>query len=302
MKNIVISLLLLTSTYLMADDKEEELDYKVPNKYEFITNVKDDMGELWDMSADKENLSTWGLIAGSTLLLYYYDDELIAESQRLGKKLDIPPNGDSVTTTRIGIGPYPIIKTTSDKGGMLYMIGDGLTHIVITGGFFTYGMIGDDNKSISVSSQLTEGLIDVAIVTQALKHVTGRESPFKSTQERGKWDLFPNQKDYTEDVPKYDAFPSGHLATTMMTVTVLAENYPNNNYIKPVGYTAMTILGFQMMNNGVHWASDYPLGIAIGYATGKIVSKRARNKAKGEFSLLPKLTSNYTGVAIEYKF
>ena len=303
MKNIVIFLLLLINTYLIASENEEkDLNYKVPETFEFITNVGDDMGQLWDMSVDKKNLSTWGMIAGSTLLLYYFDEEFIAESKRLGVKLDIPPNGDSVTTTRLGVGPYPIIKTTSDKGAMLYMIGDGFTHIAIMSGFFAYGMITNDNKSLSVSSQLAEGLIDVALVTQVLKHITGRQSPFKSTQTRGKWDLFPNQRDYANDVPSFDAFPSGHLATTMMTVTIIAENYPNNEYIKPVGYTAMALLGFQMMNNGVHWASDYPLGIAIGYAIGKVVSKRERNRAKKGFSLIPKLTSNYNGVALQYKF
>jgi hypothetical protein len=302
MKNIVLTLLLFISTYLTADEKEENLKYQTPDKFEFVTNVGDDMLQLWDKSIDSDNLSTWGIIAGSTLLLYYFDEELIAESKRLGKKLDIPPHGDSVTTTRIGIGPFPIIKTTSDKGAMLYMIGDGLTHITIMSGFFTYGMISDDNKALSVSSQLAEGLVDVAIVTQVLKHITGRQSPFKSTQKRGKWDLFPNQEDYIKDVPSYDAFPSGHLATTMMTVTILAENYPNNAYIKPVGYTAMTLLAFQMLNNEVHWASDYPLAIGIGYSIGQIISKRERHRAKKGFTLVPKITPNYNGVALQYKF
>ena len=302
MKNIILTLLLFISTYLIAYETEEELQYKTPEKSEFITNVSDDMGQLWDKSVDENNLPTWGLIASSTLVLYYFDEELIAESKRLGIKLDIPPHGDSVTTTRVGIGPYPIIKTTSDKGAMLYMIGDGFTHLTIMGGFFTYGMINDDDKTLSVSSQLAEGLLDVAIVTQTLKHITGRQSPFKSTQKRGKWDLFPNQEDYVKDVPSYDAFPSGHLATTMMTVTVLAENYPNNAYIKPVGYTAMILLTFQMLNNEVHWASDYPLAIGIGYSIGKIVSQRERDRAKKGFSLVPKITSNYSGVALQYKF
>jgi len=302
MNNIVLILLLFTSTYLIADETEKELQYKTPGKSEFITNINDDMGQLWDKSVDKDNLSIWGIIMSSTVVLYYFDEELIAESKRLGEKLDIPPNGDSVTTTRIGIGPFPIIKTTSDKGAMLYMIGDGFTHIAIIGGFFTYGIANDDNKTLSVGSQLAEGLFDVAIVTQTLKHITGRQSPFKSTQKRGKWDLFPDQQDYVEDVPSYDAFPSGHLATTMMTVTILAENYPNNGYIKPVGYVAMTLLSFQMLNNEVHWASDYPLAIGIGYSIGKIVSKRERDRAKKGFSLVPRITRNYNGVVLQYKF
>jgi hypothetical protein len=38
----------------------------------------------------------------------------------------------------------------------------------------------------------------------------------------------------------------------------------------------MALLGFQMMNNDVHWASDYPLAIAIGYGLGKHAVSRGR--------------------------
>jgi hypothetical protein len=56
----------------------------------------------------------------------------------------------------------------------------------------------------------------------------------------------------------------------MVTVTVIADNYPKHHYIQPVDYSLMGLLGYAMLNNGVHWASDYPLGIAIGYAYAKI--------------------------------
>jgi hypothetical protein len=93
------------------------------------------------------------------------------------------------------------------------------------------------------------------------------------------WRLLPDQADYLNHVSKYDAFPSGHLATAMMCVTVIAGNYPEHKYIKPLGYSLMTVVGFQMLNNGVHWASDYPLGLAIGYSFGKIIQARGHTVA-----------------------
>jgi hypothetical protein len=33
-----------------------------------------------------------------------------------------------------------------------------------------------------------------------------------------------------------------------------------------------------MVNNGIHWYSDYPLAIAIGYTFGKQISNRNSNK------------------------
>ena len=37
-----------------------------------------------------------------------------------------------------------------------------------------------------------------------------------------------------------------------------------------------------MVNNGVHWASDYPLGIAMGYVFGKASAKLGRPKEKNK--------------------
>ena len=69
------------------------------------------------------------------------------------------------------------------------------------------------------------------------------------------------------------------MATGMMTVTVIAENYPEKKYVKPLGYALLGAMSFQMINNGVHWASDYPLGLAIGYAVGKAIAGAGRTAA-----------------------
>lgn len=93
--------------------------------------------------------------------------------------------------------------------------------------------------------------------------MTGRESQFTSTQRGGKWKFFPNQKSYSKHVPHYDAFPSGHLATMMGGVTIIADNYPEYRFIRPTGYALCGLLGFAIVNNAVHWVSDYPLGLAL---------------------------------------
>jgi hypothetical protein len=58
---------------------------------------------------------------------------------------------------------------------------------------------------------------------------------------------------------------------------VLALNYPEHRYIWPVGSAAMGVLSFAMVNNGVHWASDYPLALAIGGVIGRTVVQRGRS-------------------------
>ena len=121
-----------------------------------------------------------------------------------------------------------------------------------------------------------------------------------------RWDFFPNQIEYHKYVSSYDAFPSGHLAAFMSTLTVITENYPEYPIIKPIGYTLMTLLSIQMMNNGVHWASDYPLSIAMGYYLGKIAVDNGR-KTKIEsnestYQIEPFINSKLIGLNCTYYF
>lgn len=300
---MVKSFFMLVCLFFMISLRAEEYEYQVPGGFDFITNISDDYVKLYEKSTDIDNLWIWGGIIASTAVLYYYDDEIVEWAQALGDRLGIDGSGEKTSGVAFSIGPYPILKLPTDTGSALYLLGDGTVHIGIMAGFLGYGYFGDNNKALSVGSQLAEGLLAVGITTQVLKHITGRETPNHMTQPRGKWDFFPNQKDYTNNVPKYDAFPSGHLATAMMTVTVLSENYPDNGYILPVGYTLMGLLSFQMLNNGVHWASDYPLAIAMGYTFGKIVSARERDKAKkSQWSLVPQMKADTFGFVLNYNY
>ena len=58
----------------------------------------------------------------------------------------------------------------------------------------------------------------------------------------------------------------------MATLTVLAENYPQERWIKPVGYTLVGALGVGLVAKGMHWYSDLPMGVAIGYLFGRIAA------------------------------
>jgi membrane-associated phospholipid phosphatase len=159
-----------------------------------------------------------------------------------------------------------------------YYLGDGWTHLAVASSFWIYGGIKKDNRALQTSSQLGEAIFSTGLVVQALKRLTGRQSPYVATKDRGEWHLFPSYNTYQNFVPNYDAFPTGHLATAMATVTVIAENYPEYRFIRPVGYSLMGLLGYSMLNNGVHWASDYPVGIALGYAFAKIAVRNGRTR------------------------
>jgi membrane-associated phospholipid phosphatase len=134
----------------------------------------------------------------------------------------------------------------------------------------------------------------MGVGTQLIKRITGRQSPSEAVELDGSWHLFPSFKNYQNHTPVYDAFPSGHLATLMSTVTILADNYPEKKWIKPVGYSVIGLVGYSMINNRVHWASDYPLAIALGYLCAKQVLKNNRRVLKTTSTGRRKATLSYT--------
>lgn len=280
--------------------------YAKPDSYDFIMNVPGDYVLFYKRAFRKKNLPAIGLITATTAVLLVYDQALLDGAQSLGREIGIG-NADN-TTTMIKIGDLSIFRGPTDIGSLIYFIGDGWLQLGISMSFLGKGLFYDDYRALQTSSQLLEGLISIGVAIQFIKHIAGRESPFVATQDGGRWDLFPNQIDYHQHVPEYDAFPSGHVAAATMTATVIAENYPEYGYIKPVGYTLISLLSLQMMNNGTHWASDYPLGIAIGYLFGKVAadngrktinkkssqSDTGREKGMNFYNIQPRISQNGT--------
>ena len=279
--------------------------YSRPHTGHFLIYSLSDLKQFSTNTFRRDNLLRLGVIMAGTGVLFALDQAIVDEAQRLARRWHIP--ADNKVKSIANIAGFPIYVPNS-TGSMLYYLGDGSMHFMIAGSFLTYGLIKSDNRALQTTSQLAEGMITVGIATQILKHITGHETPCRSTAPGGVWRPFPNQIEYHKHVSTYDAFPSGHLATAMMTVTVLAENYPNNKLIRPIGYTLMSVLGFQMLNNGVHWASDYPVGIAIGYSMAKLALSRgrtildARNAAAAQprrsLSFYPMLNREQMGLGV----
>lgn len=285
--------------------------YEKPKFYGFLVNAPLNIVDWLKDSFQEKNALTIAGLAVATGGLIAVDQDLVRMSKDVGRSLNI--SGDSAMG-RVSSGSP--IQYPKDLGTALYYLGDGMIPISITVGMLGYGLATSDTRSLQTSSQLAEGLLSVAIVVQTIKRTTGRESPAESTQSGGTWRPFPNFKEYGSNTPKYDAFPSGHLATGMMTITVLADNYPEYSLIRPIGYTLMGLLGFQMMNNGVHWASDYPLAVAIGYGLGKVAvshgrkvvsagdvpEKISKNSVFTDVSVVPFPIANGGAVALVAKF
>lgn len=314
--NIITIYIFLMSIFYTASAQENNkqnfsfnnvtYSYSRPGIMDPFKRIIPDYRESFEIFSDKNAIMPAAIVIASTAALIYYDQELLDGAKDLGEKLSI--NSADLTKPFISIGDIPIFRGPTDLGSAMYFLGDGWLHGSMMAGFLTYGLIKDDNRALQTASQLTEGLITTGIATQVLKHITGRESPYRSTEDGGRWDFFPDQIEYHKHVPQYDAFPSGHLATAMMTFTVITENYPEYNYwAKPLGWTLLGLLSYQMMNNGVHWASDYPLAVVIGYGFGKIAVDNGRTAVfstnnQSSISFIPVYNDKSLGLGLLYAF
>ena len=315
MKNVIFYsfLLLLASCPLRSQtgnkSTTQDYQYAKPHLFTFIKNTPGDIKGFWNFTFRKEN--TWGIaaMAAGTGILIAKDQSILERTQALGDHLRITRAtfGSSVMKTNMPFTNKKLsLNPPNNLGTAMYFLGDGIVHLGLAGGFLAYGLMGSDNRALATSSEIAESILAGGLAIRVLKNITGREDPSTSTAPGGKWRFLPNPVVFAKNPAHYDAFPSGHLFSAMATTTVIAENYSEYKFIKPLSYSLMGLLGFQMVNNGVHWASDYPLAIYMGYAFGHIAVNRGRTDRTvtglGSLEFAPAIVGNGLGFRARVTF
>jgi len=256
--------------------------------YTWFERIPEDWSEWGTVSFRSDQVNTWVGVGISTAVLFAADDAIYSPSQRL----------------------YETSPTAKRWADIFAAVGDGRTQFALAGAYAAYGLLWKDGKAFGTGSEIVEAVLASGGVVQVLKHVTGRESPYVRSKPTGRWSFFPNQVDYHRYVPYFDAFPSGHICTSIATVIVIAENYPGVSWARPVGYAVTTLVGIGMGTNGIHWYSDYPLGLFIGYTFGMVAAHPewyAEGKSGGagemELSVLPTYSvERGTGISFSVRF
>jgi membrane-associated phospholipid phosphatase len=222
-----------------------------PEWHSMVTNIPSDLTRLGTAMTEKKNLPLLTGVMLATFGLRAVDKQLW-------------------NVTKPNIEKY---RSPSSFNKYLVEIGDGRTQFGVAGAFATYGLIFDDHRALRTASQSVEAILVTGFVVQVLKRVTGRESPAAADHPDGVWRPFPNLNSYERHQSKYYAFPSGHAATTTALVTVISQNYPEWKWFKPVGYVLIGLVEVGLVNSGMHWFSDFPLAMMLGYTCGMIVSE-----------------------------
>ncbi len=270
--------------------------YPKPKSFSFLTRIPGDAAGMVSTTFKRSSIKPSLIIAGSTTILLFADQYIADQSKKICRDINFQTEekNKDLVAIKIGNKQTSIIKIPQNLNTAIYQLGQGFYGLLIGAGLFTYGKLNNDYRSLSTASQLTESFIMLGVGTQLLKRITGRETPGEASVSGGKWRLFPSFSDFQNQTPKYDAFPSGHMATMIATVTILAENYPEKKWIGPVGYSISGLVGLSMINNEVHWASDYPLAIGLGYLCARQIVKKSRKKANPHMTKKSERELSYT--------
>lgn len=254
------------------------LVYPAPKKFGFVTNLPRDAAGIVSTTFSKKSIKPLLLIGATTTALLFIDQTLIDGVRDFSDRIHLSPHEKNHNViVKLGGKDVALLRFPGNVNTALYQVGQGFPPLVIGAGLYIYGKIKDDYRALSTASQLAESFILMGVGTQLVKRITGRQDPSEAVTRGGSWDFLPSFEKYQNYTPNYDAFPSGHLATMMSSITIFAENYPEKKWIRPVGYSLTGLVAFSMMNNEVHWASDYPLALGMGYVCAKQVLKRNRH-------------------------
>ena len=275
--------LALNSTQRDSAAIVDSLNRTMPKWYEMITNIPGDWAKYYHVTFQKNKIPLYLTVSALTAATIATDRASYEGTHKFHTSGNWNTKFDEFWTG----------------------FGDGRTQFGMAFGFAAYGLLAKDARAVRTASQIVQAVLASGTVVQVLKHITGRQTPNTATSETGKWVFFPNQIDYAKHVSTYDAFPSGHLTTTLAAITVVAENYPEVWWIKPVGYAACVCVAYGLVGTGIHWYSDYPLAVALGYTFGMIAAHPEGIPAQiagKEVSILPTLVNNGVGLSFGYSF
>ena len=252
--------------------------YPKPKHFAFVTQLPATYAGAARIAFNKESIKPWVSIAASTAVLLLLDQDIADKVQQASRHIGLSNTRiyHKGISFNIGSTNVDIYEPPGNLNTAIYSIGEGIPPLLVSAGLWGFGLIKNDYRARTTASQIVQATLAAGLVTQLLKRTTGRESPFRATQDGGKWRPFPKPSVYQKSVPMYDAFPSGHMGTLVSTYVVITENYPEKKWIRPVGISIMSLVGLAMINNDVHWTSDYPLAIGMGYAVGKATVKLNR--------------------------
>ncbi len=205
---------------------------------------------------NNNDLLNYGIVAGSTLLAYNFDEDV----NNFFKK-----NRTPILNPLLELNKYSVYAVFASAGAL-----------------YLHGSIYDNAKNKDLGLKLGSALIYSTLVNQALKMLTGRERP-TITDNNSNFHFFRTAWDET-------SFPSGHSTAGFAFASVMALS-TDNDLEKGLYWTVAGLMAFERLYNSHHWLSDVVLGSAIGYFTGSLIATKNPENPVG--TTIPVFVINY---------
>ena len=183
-------------------------------------------------------------------------------------------------------------STTDDLANIFEPFGNGIITIPTLAAFYIFGHFDENYKAKRTALIATESFLITGLYTTILKVTLGRHRPSTGSSST----TFDG---FTTD---HKSFPSGHTSTAFAIATVVANEYEETPYIKPISYGIATLTGLSRINDEKHWASDVFFGAALGYFTSKTILYLHDNRKGQHFTIYPQVHNNGGGLILSKRF
>jgi membrane-associated phospholipid phosphatase len=142
-----------------------------------------------------------------------------------------------------------------------------MTEVLIApASFYAVGLLDKDPYARKTGLFAGEALVDVTILSEAIKAITRQTRPQAIPPYGNFSDTFFNAK----GDPLSSSFPSGHTISAFAVATVIAERYQKRHWWVPLlAYGAASVIGFSRVTTQAHFPSDVFLGAALGYGVAR---------------------------------
>ncbi len=198
---------------------------------------------------------TTAALASTSVVLFPFDARIARWSQREAlHRFTVVDRGFTTVEWIAGPGSYALV---------------GATYVI--------GRVAHERRTSDVSLHTGVAMLAAGGVTQVLKRTLGRARPYVvHDTNSGNWKLFRGFRELRGG--DYLSLPSGHATTAFALASALSnelsyEDIAHAGAIRPVLYVAASTVAAARVYHDRHWASDVMMGAAVGYATGRLVTR-----------------------------
>jgi membrane-associated phospholipid phosphatase len=180
--------------------------------------------------------------------------------------------------------------------------------LVISAPLLVYGYVHKSDDALGAAFAVLQSTLISITYTTILKGLTGRPGPeakwYEDVRERSRVFRFGFLRGGV-----FNGWPGGHTIITTATLAALMSYYPDQWWIKIIGFAVIAYTAVGMTMTRAHWMSDNIAGFLMGYAIGSTVGRSFRslvNRRLGiggsNVELSPLFSENGAGLSFTFSY